>query len=234
MDSLYIVMPAYNEQANISQTLEQWYPIVEKTGPGSRLVIIDDGSRDRTYETLQKCQKTRPQLVVLTKENQGHGPTILKGYRYALRHGADYVFQTDSDGQTLPEEFWQLWKDRELGGMLAGDRVHRQDGFLRILVTKVLQVLLGLVFQVWLKDANVPFRLMKGEELKMVLSKVPRDFNLANVLVSVIYARNGLGIHYYPITFRPRQGGKNSINMKKIVKIGLKAVRDFFRLRKQI
>ena len=51
MQSLYIVIPAYNEEENIEQVLEGWYPIVEKhRGNGcSRLVVIDDGSRDRTY-----------------------------------------------------------------------------------------------------------------------------------------------------------------------------------------
>ncbi|MFR5150156.1 MAG: glycosyltransferase [Ruminococcus sp.] len=68
----------------------------------SRLVIINDGSKDNTYELLQKCAATRPLLIPLDKPNGGHGPTVLYGYRYAIRQKADYIFQTDSDGQTNP------------------------------------------------------------------------------------------------------------------------------------
>ena len=114
MDILYIVIPAYNEEANIGDVIESWYPIIEKHNGGgqSRLVIIDDGSRDRTLEIMQEAAKTRPLLVPLTKENKGHGATVLYGYKYALREGADFIFQTDSDGQTLPEEFEPFWERR--------------------------------------------------------------------------------------------------------------------------
>ena len=50
MDKLYIVMPAYNEEANIEAVVSQWHPLVEKIGSDSRLVVMDDGSKDHTYE----------------------------------------------------------------------------------------------------------------------------------------------------------------------------------------
>ena len=84
MSSLYIVIPAYNESENIEKTIDQWYPVVERHNDegNSRLVIINDGSKDNTYELLQKCAATRPLLVPLDKPNGGHGPTVLYGYRW--------------------------------------------------------------------------------------------------------------------------------------------------------
>ncbi|MEI3413041.1 MAG: hypothetical protein V8Q57_07525 [Blautia sp.] len=61
-------------------------------------------AEDNTYELLCACSKDRPLLVPLTKRNGGHGPTLLYGYRYAVDQDADYIFQTDSDGQTDPAE----------------------------------------------------------------------------------------------------------------------------------
>ena len=115
MDTLYIVIPAYNESENIKRTIEEWCPVVEKHNGGgaSRLVIINDGSRDDTYEIASAECETHPLLTVLTKPNGGHGSTVLYGYRYALENGADYIFQTDSDGQTDPEEFEKFWQIRE-------------------------------------------------------------------------------------------------------------------------
>jgi len=106
MDKLYIVIPAYNEEENIEAVIKDWYPIVEKIGNGSRLVIIDDGSRDSTYSIIRKAAEKLEALEALTKPNGGHGDTVLYGYKYAIENGADYIFQTDSDGQTLSEEFW--------------------------------------------------------------------------------------------------------------------------------
>ena len=234
MDKLYIVIPAYNEQDNIDEVVKDWYPVVEKTGPESRLVIIDDGSKDATYEKLLALAKDRPQMEPVHKENGGHGATVLFGYNYALEKGADYIFQTDSDGQTLPSEFDEFWNLRKDHDMVIGHRKGRQDGFSRVFVTKVLKAVCLICFHVNVQDANTPFRLMKAESLKKEIVYIPKDYNLANVIVSVLFIKKGYKVKYLPITFRPRQGGVNSINFKKITKIGQKALKDFIQINKII
>ena len=64
MSSLYIVIPAYNESENIEKTIDQWYPVVERHNDegNSRLVIINDGSKDNTYELLQNVPLQDPFL----------------------------------------------------------------------------------------------------------------------------------------------------------------------------
>lgn len=229
MNKLYIVIPAYNEEANIRNVIDEWYQIVDTCHAGgeSRLLVLDDGSKDRTWEIMCECKKGRPLLLPVTKKNSGHGATLLYGYQYALEQGADYIFQTDSDGQTRPEEFYDFWKKREQYDMIIGYRNKRQDGISRIFVTKVLKLVIRVCFGVSVTDANTPFRLMKSSVLKRQLTYIPANFNLPNVIISVIYAKKKLAVEYIPITFRPRQGGVNSINLKKINKIGRQAVKDF-------
>jgi glycosyltransferase involved in cell wall biosynthesis len=234
VDKLYIVIPAYNEEENIDAVIKAWYPIVEKIGNGSRLVIIDDGSKDSTYQIMKKHAETLEAFEPITKPNGGHGATVLYGYQYALKAGADYIFQTDSDGQTLPEEFWPFWKNREAYDMVIGHRKGRQDGSSRVFVTKTLKFVLWLCFHVSITDANTPFRLMKASTLKEQIRLVPENFNLSNVLISVIYAKKKLDVKYLPVTFRPRQGGVNSINMKKIIRIGRQAFKDFRRMNQNL
>lgn len=96
MDKLYIIIPAYNEEANIRNVIDEWYPVVEAhSGNGeSRLVVIDDGSKDDTYKIISEEAKTRPLLQAETKPNGGHGATVLHGYKYALECRRDYIFQT--------------------------------------------------------------------------------------------------------------------------------------------
>ena len=110
MDILYIVMPAYNEEDNILDVVTSWYPVLEGKDPASRLVIADSGSQDRTHELLENFQKDHPQLEILSDTGKQHGPKVIALYDYAIKQGADFIFQTDSDGQTLPEEFDAFWQ----------------------------------------------------------------------------------------------------------------------------
>lgn len=233
-DSLYIVIPAYNEQDNIKQVVTDWYPIVEQYGENSKLVIIDDGSKDNTYSILTDMAKDMPKLEPITKPNAGHGATVLYGYRYALENGADYVFQTDSDGQTLPSEFAPFWSSKDKYDIVIGFRSHRKDGLSRVFVTRVLRLVVYLCFHVWVLDSNTPYRLMKADTLRENMSYVPEDFFLANVALTAIYKKNNQKLHFIPITFRPRQGGTNSINIKRIIKIGIKAFSDFSVINKNL
>lgn len=236
MNILYIIVPAYNEAENIEKLIDDWYPVVQRhDGNGkSRLVVINDGSKDNTYEILKKCAETRPLLQPLTKENGGHGPTLIYGYLYAIKNQADYIFQTDSDGQTLPEEFEYFWEKRVNYDAVLGNRCDRQDGASRKFVENTLRFILKLVFGVSVPDANAPFRLMKREVVEKYIRRMPKDFNLPNVMLTTYFAYYKEKILFSKVTFRPRQGGKNSINIKKIIKIGWKALGDFRMLKKQM
>lgn len=236
MDKLYIVIPAYNEEANIERVIKDWYPVIEKhNGNGeSRLVIINDGSKDNTYNIMCQYQKAYPMFQALTKSNGGHGSTVLFGYRYALTNGADYIFQTDSDGQTNPAEFEEFWTNRNVYDAVIGSRPTREDGFSRKFVEKTLLLILRMTFGVKIPDSNAPFRLMKRELLQKYIGKMPENFNLPNVMLTTYFAYFHENIKFINITFKPRQAGKNSINLKKIMKIGWKAVSDFRILKKHI
>ena len=230
MERIYLVMPAYNEAENISDTIRQWYPVVEKLserGCYARLTVANDGSTDDTCAVMRALQPKYPLLEILDKPNSGHGATVLCLYRYALANAADYVFQTDSDGQTEPEEFWKMWESRENYDMQIGYRKSRQDGVSRVFVTRTLRFVVWLMFHVWVTDANTPFRLMRASRLGCIMDVIPKDYFLSNVAISAIATKWKYRIGWQEITFRPRAGGVNSINMKRIIKIGYKALSDF-------
>lgn len=233
-ENLYIIIPAYNEEMNIDAVAREWHEVVRQIGSHSKLVIINDGSKDSTYEKLQILSEELPFLCPLTKKNGGHGSTVLFGYQYALQENADFIFQTDGDGQTLASEFPAFWEKRHQHPAIIGYRNHRQDGFSRVLVTKVLKLVLRIIFGIKVTDANTPFRLMKKDTLSRYVPRIPKDFNLSNVLLTVLMLDAKEDVLFLPITFRPRQGGKNSINFKRIVGIGRQAVKDFRQIRKSM
>ena len=227
MDSLFIVMPAYNEEENIQAVVEQWYPLLSFGSADSRLVVADSGSTDRTHSILCRLQQSHPQLVVLPNTGKQHGPKVLALYKYAVTQKADYVFQTDSDGQTSPDEFAAFWQARHAYNGIFGYRRVRGDGQARTFIERVVCLLLRLYFGVKIPDANAPFRLMRTSVLAKYLDRFDANYNLPNIMLTTFFVYYHEKYSFREISFKPRQGGVNSINASRIFFLGLQALRDF-------
>ena len=234
MDSLYIVMPAYNEEKNIKNVLDQWYPLLEGKAPGSKLVVADSGSTDATHQILLSYQKSHPALEILSDTARQHGPKVIALYKYAIKSGADFIFQTDSDGQTSPDEFPLFWQKRTHIDAVIGNRLVREDGRDRAFVEKVVCLLLRLYFGVRVPDANAPFRLMKSSLVGKYIHRLPDDYGLPNIMLTMYFSYYEENIQFVPISFKPRQGGENSINIPRIIGFGYQAMKDFAVFRKQM
>ncbi len=230
MDSekLIIVIPAYNEAENLRELVDDWYPVIEKFGSEeSSILIVNDGSKDSSEEILKELCREKKKLTFASKVNGGHGSAVLYGYKEAIENGANWVFQTDSDRQTNPDEFEKFWELRLGYDVIIGKRRVRGDGKSRKLVEKVVCILLKLFFGVNVKDANAPFRLMKAEVLGKYLGRMPVNYNLPNIMLTTFFVYYRENVTFEEISFKPRSAGKNSINIKKIFLIGLNALKDF-------
>ena len=227
-------MPAYNEECNIEEVIDAWYPVLSGKSEESRLVVADGGSRDNTHRILKRLSEKYPKLEILEDTMQEHGPKVIALYKYAVDHGADYIFQTDSDGQTDPREFAAFWDRKGNKSAVIGMRPIREDGYIRKLVEKILCLILRVYFGIRIKDANAPFRLMRAEIVDKYLSHMPPDYNLPNVMLTTYFVYFNENIEFREITFKARQGGVNSINIKNIIQVGWKALHDFHAFRKEI
>ena len=235
MEKLFIVMPAYNEEENIEAVVDQWYPILSGKSDDSRLFIADSGSKDKTHEILMNLKNSKySKIEILSNTNQYHGPKVIALYDFAIKNGADYIFQTDSDGQTNPDEFSAFWEERTKYDGIFGNRTVRGDGKDRAFVEHTVCWLLKMYFGVTVPDANAPFRLMKAETVKKYLYRMPSDYNLPNIMMTTFFARYNESIDFKEISFKPRQAGVNSVNIPRIVKIGWNALGDFRRFKKDM
>lgn len=233
-EALYIVMPTYNEEANIKNVISEWYPVLENGNEESRMVISDGGSKDYTLDILYELQREYPKLVVIPKPGTDHGTKVILLYKYAIEKKADWIFQTDSDGQTIPSEFAEFWKLREKYDVVMGNRVKRGDGYGRKVVENVLRVYLKIFFGVMVPDANAPFRLMKTEVVNKYIHLMPEDFNLPNAILAACFSRYKEKVAYRVVTFQPRQGGKNYMNIKRIIRIGWDSIMNFMEIKKSL
>lgn len=233
-DVLYLVMPAYNEEENIENVVKQWYRVLENTNEMSRFIVADSGSTDNTHGILVELQKKYDKLEILSDTEKQHGPKLMSLYKQAILNDADFIFQTDSDGQTNPEEFNAFWNMRHIYEGIFGNRVTREDGKTRSLVESVVCILLRMYFGVSVPDANAPFRLMDVNTVKKYLYNLPDDYNLPNIMLTTYFVYYQENVLFKEISFKERQGGKNSIDICAIIKIGLNALRDFRNFRKKM
>ena len=150
---------------------------------------------------------------------------------YALSRHADYIFQTDSDGQTDSADFELFWKHRKRYDAIFGNRTRREDGASRIWIERILCLILKLYFGVSVPDANAPFRLMTAAYLREFLPKLPHDYVLPNALLTVMGVCAGRKTTFHEISFRPRRKGRNSVNYRRIFSIAVQALRGFGTIR---
>jgi dolichol-phosphate mannosyltransferase len=219
---LAVVMPIYNEEANIEAVITEWTTELEKLKINFVLMAVNDGSKDGTSAALRRLAERYPGVVrPIDKKNAGHGRACRTGYDLVVKDGADWMLQIDSDGQCDPSFFPSYWDGRNEADVVFGVRKTRDDGLARVLISTACWLSTSVLCGIDLKDANVPYRMIKTPALKKALEKIPADFNMQNVALTLALKRDkSLRWKYVPIHFRDRQGGTNSINFKNIVNMG--------------
>ena len=219
-DNVWVVMPVYNEEASIAHVLDAWIPVLDSNLSSYVYCILNDGSKDNTADILASYARRFPQIKVVNKTNSGHGQSCILGYEMAVEAGAEWVFQMDSDGQCNPKYFPDVVKQSESSKVVYGYRQTRDDGWRRFYISRIVSIFIWIATGVWVRDANVPYRLMHTSALKEIVPKVPNDFHLANILVST-YQQRKFGIKWVDIHFDDRFGGEPSVKVSLFARHGL-------------
>ena len=218
---LWVVMPAYNEEECVRYVAEEWLQTLKQNYPDFIFLALNDGSKDSTLAILKTIAGNEKQFCVIDKPNSGHGQTCLEGYRIALKEAAEWILQIDSDGQCDPVDFERFLNKAPGEKIIYGWRKSRDDGWRRLWISRFVTLFAFAATGVWVKDANVPYRLMHRTTLENIVGLVPRDFHLANILVAVLQQKY-FGIYWVPIHFRNRMGGTASVKAYSFLKHGMK------------
>jgi dolichol-phosphate mannosyltransferase len=227
---LLVIIPAFNEERSVGAVLDEWTRELDRSGAAYSILLIDDGSTDSTQEVLSDWKQRHPSthIEIMRHANRGHGQTCLEGYRIACDRKIPWVFQIDSDGQCDPAFFAAVWAARHGHDAVYGYRAERKDGLKRILASVLVKAVVRAATGVECVDANVPYRLMRTDQLRLLVDSIPADFDLANIALAVQIRRAGWREASVPIVFRPRAGGEPSVPVSRFAR---KAFELFRRLR---
>ena len=233
---LVVVMPVYNEEKVLSRVIRQWQTVLNQAGINYGFVIVNDGSKDRTGLILKQLENQAPKtFTILSQVNFGHGHAIRKGYEKAVQLNPAWVLQIDSDGQCRPDYFPGFWSLRKHQTCIFGNRVIRKDGRLRFIMSRICSLVVFVLSGLWIKDANVPFRLMPCSVLNTALKKIPSDIELQNIALS-IYIRKYMGTICLdiPIVFQNRQEAGRGLTLLQILRLGCSMIQIFLSLKKEL
>lgn len=222
---LWVVMPAYNEEGCVRHVAEEWLQGLKQNYPDFIFLALNDGSKDSTLAILNSIASKEKNFRVIDKLNSGHGQTCLEGYGTALKEAAEWILQIDSDGQCDPVYFERFLNKASEGKVIYGYRKSRDDSWRRLWISRFVTLAAFVATGVWVKDGNVPYRLMHRTTLENIVGLVPRDFHLGNILVAVLQEKY-FGISWVPIHFRNRMGGTASVKTYSFVKHGVKLFRQ--------
>lgn len=208
-----IIIPAYNEEANIEKTVES----ILNDSTGFDYVVINDCSTDRTKEI---CEQKGYNIVNLPI-NLGIGGAVQTGYKYAARNGYDMAVQVDGDGQHDPaflEEMAEYLEKNNLD-MVIGSRFIEKQGFqssgLRRVGIRFFSWLIKLLTGTTVTDPTSGLRMIGKNVLRLFAEEYPKDYPEPESVVAIL--RKGMRVEEIPVVMREREGGVSSISMKKSV-----------------
>jgi|ERR1035437_3542408 glycosyltransferase involved in cell wall biosynthesis len=214
-----VLMPAYNEAEIIERSVREWYGEVTAKVPGSEIIVVDDCSTDDTEKILERLAvELRGLRPIRTPRNGGHGKALRFGFSQVT---TEHVFQTDSDRQHLPADFWLLWDKRADCDFVFGVRSQRADGVFRKFVTRTMRVCNFLVWGLWIRDANCPFKLMRTAAAQELLRAIPEDSFIPMVMLAILARRWGFRFAEVEVSHLARRGGQQSLKgIERWVRIG--------------
>tara|TARA_B100000029_G_scaffold510136_1_gene600952 strand:- start:669 stop:1370 length:702 start_codon:yes stop_codon:yes gene_type:complete len=216
---LALVIPVFNEEEIIKTVIKKWLETTKKIN--SKIIIINDGSIDKTKEIIKSIITKR--IILINKKNSGHGPTVTYGYKAALKLKPKYVFQVDSDDQFHSSDFAYFWKNRKNYDFIIGHRFVRNDPLHRLIITRVLKLINLVFFGVYVKDINVPFRLIGFNVLKESMKVITSQNNVPNIFLS-LFAFKNFNCHTKIIKHKKRVTGKVILVNFNLIKFCFKSL----------
>ena len=225
-----VVIPVFNEEKLIGECINEWLNVLDSVNLNYEILIIDDGSSDATISIVERYGDN-PNIQVIIKQNEGHGPTILAGYKRAVGI-AEWVFQADSDNEISPNQFSALWSRRQGQDAVIAWRQGRNQTTVRRLVTFFARVTTKVLFRCHLRDVNIPFRLIRSETLTILLEKIPSDTFAPNIALSGALSLMNYQVEECPVVFNQRIVGESSLSNLGAVRKGGRALLELIKISK--
>lgn len=225
--SMTVFYPCYNEEANVERVTQAALETCERLFEDYEVIIVNDGSRDRTGEIADQLAAENPRVrAVHNRPNRGYGGALARGFREASK---DFIFYTDGDGQFDFAEMERILPLLDQYEIVSCYRMNRQDPLPRKVNAFCWGTLVNTLFGIRLRDIDCAFKIYPKrfiDEIEMLSTGALIDTEMLAKARRLGYTIGQMGVHHYPRT----AGQQTGANFKVI----LRAFRELFKLYSQI
>ncbi len=217
IDELSVFFPAYNEENNLESTVTQAIKVLEDISNKWEIIIVNDGSKDKTQQVAEKILKTNPNKISIINHNpnRGYGAALKSGFYNSKYH---WIAFTDSDGQFDFKEITKLIeKQKETkADLVIGYYLGRKVPFYRKFGSYLWQMAVFALFGLKVKDIDCGFKLIR----KKVIDTIPKLDSERGPFISsefLIHAKKSgfkiieIGVNHYPRVSGEATGAKLSV-----------------------
>ena len=201
------IVPAFNEERNVGRVLDE----LRRLDPGLDVVVVSDGSTDRTAEVAS----ARGAHVIRLPFNLGIGGAVQTGFRYAWEEGYELAVRLDGDGQHDPAELPSLVApvvageaDLAVGSRFASGGGYRSSAARRVGI-RILARIVSLIARQRLTDTTSGFQACNRRAIAVYAADLPHDYPEVEGMVMAIKHR--IRLVEVPVTMREREHGRSSI-----------------------
>ncbi len=209
-----IVIPVFNEEENIETLCRRLFKTMDATKRSYELIIVDDGSSDKTPQMLRDIFKKRSDVlrVVTFNGNYGQYVAILAGFEHVR---GEIVVTLDADLQNLPEEIPNLLVKIDEGHDLVGSyRAKRHDNWFRTIASRIVNRIREKTTGIKMRDHGCMLRAYK----RFIIDEVVKTRETSTFITALAqkFAGNPIDI---PVTHEERAAGNSKYNLYKLIRI---------------
>ncbi len=224
---LSVVLPAWNEEAVIARTVQAVVETLSSLAPDYEIIVVDDGSQDRTGEIADTLASANPRIkVVHNWPNRGYGGALIAGFNAVSK---ELTFFMDSDGQFDIGDIPRLLAHIEQYDAVLGYREHRQDPWPRKINAWGWKMLMRLLFGLKVRDIDCAFKLYHTRLVRR--ANVQAQGAMVNTEMLVKLSRLGYRWIEVPVNHYRREGGKASGASLRVI---LRAFKELLKLHHRI
>lgn len=225
---LSIFFPFWNEEKNIKKVVNSAIPIASKIAEKWEIIMIDDGSSDKTAEIAQELTKTNSNLSLIAhKPNRGYGAALKEGLtnaKYKL------IVFTDGDGQFDFSEIGRFIEKIKNADIVIGFREKRKDHPFRHMLMILLKIWDLIFFGFYFRDIDCGFKMFKRESLRKILPLKSEGAMITTEILAKAKKAN-LRIKQVKVTHYPRLHGDQSGGNLRVI---LRAIKESYGLWKEL
>ncbi|MCC6711434.1 MAG: glycosyltransferase family 2 protein [Candidatus Pacebacteria bacterium] len=228
LKSLSVFFPCFNEEKNIPFFVDEAINFLPKVADKFEIIIIDDGSSDKTKDVAEDLVKNFPMVKLVShQENRGYGAALRTGFEVAKY---DWIFFTDGDLQFRLNQLANFIPYTQTHHVIIGYRKKRAEGKLRAFNASLFKLYIDLLFRVGVRDIDCAFKLFHRKTLQSLHLESTGAFTSSEILYKL--KKRGEQFIQLPVNHSKRKfGSPTGNNIKVIIKAGIEALSLYLKIK---